>query len=260
MNQYALVTGASKGIGRAIAIALAGKGYHLLLVSRSEQDLAALAAEIETKYRVKAFYLSCDLSLAEAASKVAAWCGEQTSNLSVLVNNAGFGVWGNFDQLKLEEQRNMLRLNVDALVELSYHLLPRLKQQKQAYILNVCSTAAYQAMPTLAVYAASKSFVLTYSRALKHELQDSTVSVSCLSPGPTDTGFASRAGMDSPKLLELAKKFNMLPEEVAVIAVKGMFRKKTEIVPGFINQLSAFGARHLPKAWIERISADLYKD
>lgn len=259
MNEYALVTGASKGIGRSVAIELAKKGYNLLLVARSAQELKLLASGIEKDHGVKAFYLTCDLSLANAAAQVASWCREQTSALSILVNNAGYGVWGNFADLGLADQNNMLRLNIDALIELSHHLLPALKAQKQAYILNVASTAAYQAMPTLAMYAASKSFVLSYSRALKHELLDTSVSVSCLSPGPTDTGFASRAGMDAPHLVELAHKFNMRPEEVAVIALKGMFRKKTEIIPGFLNKLSAFGARHLPKVWIERISANLYK-
>jgi short-subunit dehydrogenase len=259
MNEYALVTGASKGIGRATAIALAAKGYHLLLLARSGEELAILAGEIEKTYQVKACYLSCVLALPGAAEHAAIWCREKTSALTVLVNNAGYGVWGDFDKLRLEDQRNMLRLNIDALMDLSYHLLPLLKQQNQAYILNVASTAAYQAMPTLAVYAASKSFVLSYSRALKQELLSTTVSVSCLSPGPTATGFASRAGMDSPQLVKLANKFNMLPEEVAGIALRGMFRKKAEIIPGFLNKLSAFGARHLPKVWIERIGANLYK-
>jgi short-subunit dehydrogenase len=132
-----------------------------------------------------------------------------------------------------------------------------LRKQKQAFILNVSSTAAYQAVPTLALYAASKAFVLSFSRALRYELKDTNISVSCLCPGPTDTGFAHRAGMDA--LAELAAKFNMPADEVARIGLKGMFRKKVEIIPGFLNKVSSFGARHLSKAMIERITAGLYK-
>jgi len=149
----------------------------------------------------------------------------------------------------------MLQLNINAVAELTYYLLPQLKKQP-SYILNVSSTAAYQAVPTLAAYAASKAFVLSFSRALRIELKD-TISVSCLCPGPTDTGFAHRAGMDA--IAELAEKFNMRPAEVAKIGVEGMFKRKPEIVPGFLNKVSAIGARHINKALIERIAAGLYK-
>ena len=120
----------------------------------------------------------------------------------------------------------------------------------------MASTAAYQAVPTLAVYAATKAFVLSFSRALRIELKD-VVSVSCLCPGPTDTGFAHRAGMDA--IADLAEKFNMQPGEVAKIGLEGMFNKKAEIIPGLLNKLSAIGSRHLNKALIERIASGLYK-
>ena len=256
-NEYALITGASKGIGKQIALLLARAGYHLLLVARSEAELQQLAKLVNEEYKVQAFYLPIDLSVENAADQVANWCKEQTPALSVLINNAGYGLWGNFDQLTLTAQMNMLKLNIDVVLELSHHLLPVLKQQKQAYILNISSTAAYQAVPTLSLYAASKTFILSYSRALRYELKNSTVSVSCLCPGPTATGFSSRAGMDA--LAELAEKFNMSPESVAEIALKGMFNKKAEIIPGFLNKVSAFGTRLLSKSLIERITARLYQ-
>jgi len=257
MNEYALITGASKGIGKSIALSLAESGYHLLLVARSESDLLLLSQSIVAAYKVEVHYLSADLSSSAAVLEIADWCNRKTTNLSILVNNAGYGLWGNFDQLSIQQQLNMLRLNIDAVIELSYHLIPVLKKQKQAYILNVSSTAAYQAVPTLALYAASKSFILSYSRALRYELKDSPVSVSCLCPGPTATGFSSRAGMDA--LAELAEKFNMTPEKVAETGLKAMFKKKAEIVPGFLNKVSVFGAGLLPKSLIERIPAGLYK-
>ncbi|QNK61841.1 SDR family oxidoreductase [Pedobacter sp. PAMC26386] len=257
MNGYALITGASKGIGKSIALSLAHSGYHLLLVARSEDDLQLLSQSIAEIHKVQVYYLAVDLSDHKAATQVTTWCTHITPNLSILINNAGYGLWGNFDELKIQEQMNMLKLNIDAVVELTHRLLPVLKQQKQAYILNVSSTAAYQAVPTLAIYAASKSFILSYSRALRHELKDGPVSVSCLCPGPTATGFSSRAGMDA--LAELAEKFNMTPENVAETGLKAMFRKKAEIVPGFLNKLSVFTAGLLPKSLIESITASLYK-
>lgn len=257
MNEYALITGASKGIGKSMALQLASAGYNLLLIARSGTELEELSIQIQNKYQVRVSYLAIDLSENNASKEVAGWCKNQTSQLSILINNAGFGLWGNFEDLVLADQLNMLQLNINAVVELSHLLLLVLKQQKQAYILNIASTAAYQALPTLAVYAATKTFILSYSRALRFELKDSPVSVSCLCPGPTDTGFASRAGMDA--LTDLANKFNTPPEEVARVGLKGMFNKKAEIIPGFLNKLSAFGANHLPKSLIERISASLFR-
>jgi len=249
MDSYAIVTGASKGIGKEIAILLAKRGYKLILIARSTTELEELAAELPGE----ALYFTIDLSETGSAKKVAEFC--KNLPVSILVNNAGYGLWGNFEEGAIKQQLNMLQLNINAVIELTYYLLPQLKKQP-SYILNVSSTAAYQAVPTLALYAASKAFVLSFSRALRIELKG-TVSVSCLCPGPTDTGFAKRAGMDS--LAELAEKFNMRPDEVAKIGVEGMFNKKAEIIPGFLNKLSATGARYINKSLIERITAGLYK-
>jgi short-subunit dehydrogenase len=249
MSSYAIVTGASKGIGREIAILLAKKGYKLILIARSATELEQLAKEISNE----TLFFAIDLSEPRAAKKVAEFCKDLP--VSILVNNAGYGLWGDFDLSDLNQQINMLQLNINAMVELIHYLLPQLKNQP-SYILNVSSTAAYQAVPTLAAYAASKSFVLSFSRALRVELKDAVL-VSCLCPGPTDTGFAKRAGMDA--LADLAEKFNMRPAEVAKIGVEGMFNKQAEIVPGFLNKLSATSARYINKALIERITAGLYK-
>lgn len=257
MDTYALITGASKGIGRSIAIQLAKKGYPVLLVARSADELSALAAEIAITYNVQAFWLATDLSENYAAEKVTRWCADNDYDVSVLINNAGYGLWGNFGDVSATDQQNMISLNINTLVQLTHAFLPRLKKQSQAYVLNVASTAAYQAVPTLAVYSATKVFVLSFSRALRYELKDSSVSVSCLCPGPTDTGFARRAGLDA--FADLAAKFNMQPDEVAATGIKGMFNKKAEIIPGFLNKLSAAGARHLNKGLIEKIAGDLYK-
>ncbi|TSJ40270.1 SDR family oxidoreductase [Mucilaginibacter corticis] len=257
MKGYALITGASKGIGRSIANLLAQQGYNVLLVARSGDELEQLAASITTQYKVDARYLAVDLSEAGAADQVVNWFNALSVPLSILINNAGYGVFGRFDENKLAEQMNMLSVNINAVVELTYKLLPVLKEQQQVYILNLASTAAYQAMPGFALYAASKTFILNYSRALAFELKGTSVSVTCLCPGPTDTNFANRAGMDN--LAELAEKFNMQPDEVARVGLKALFNKKAEVIPGFLNKLGAAGARHLNKGLIEGISARLYK-
>lgn len=257
MKEYALITGASKGIGKSVAQSLAQMGYNVLLVARSEIDLKQLSESIILNDKVQAQYLPIDLSIDGAAKEVADWCKKLFVPITILINNAGYGLWGKFEDLNLAGQLNMLKLNMDTVVELTYYLLPLLKEQKQSYILNVSSTAAYQAVPTLGLYSASKSFVLSFSRALRYELKGTPVSVSCLCPGPTDTGFTKRAGMDA--LADLAEKFNMSPKIVAEVSLKGMFNKKAEIIPGFLNRLSSFGARYAPKSLVERISAGLYE-
>ncbi|WP_228099110.1 SDR family oxidoreductase [Pedobacter sp. MC2016-24] len=257
MEQYALITGASKGIGKSMAIQLAKSGYQLLLIARSEAELQLLSTQLKTDFKIKVGILAIDLSIADSSKTVADWCKQETSQLSILINNAGFGLWGDFENLELQEQMNMLRLNIDTVLSLTHHLIPLLKTQKQSFILNIASTAAYQAVPTLALYAASKAFILSYSRALRYELKNTSISVSCSCPGPTNTGFASRAGLDV--LADLAEKFNMSPDQVAKFSLHGMFHKKAEIIPGFLNKLSAVGVWMLPKALIECITAGLYK-
>lgn len=254
---FALVTGASKGIGKAMAIALAKRKINLLLVARSLQELNTLQQEIEATYQVTVHCLSLDLSEPAAAQRLYEWVTASHFQVSVLINNAGYGLWGNFEELSLAEQLSMCQLNMNTITTLCHLLLPILRLNKQAYILNVSSTAAYQAVPTLAIYSATKAFVLSFTRALRFELKNSPVSVSCLSPGPVDTGFATRAGLDP--FNKMAEKFNMQPHEVAEIAINGMFSRKSEIIPGFTNIISVFANRILPKAFIEKMAAGIYK-
>ncbi|WP_298740492.1 SDR family oxidoreductase [uncultured Chitinophaga sp.] len=257
MSSYALITGASRGIGRSLATLLARRKYNLLLVARSSDELATLAATLAAENGIEAHYLALDLSLPGAAQQVYNWCTAQQFSVSLLVNNAGYGVWGYFDELPLNDQSNMLQLNMQLAVELSYYIIPLLKQHPKAYILNVGSTAAYQAVPTMTLYAASKSFMLSFSRGLRYELKRTQISVSCLCPGPVNTHFIERAKMQA--IQATAEKFGMTPDLVAAQALKGLFAGKAEIIPGTLNAISALGARLLPKAMIERIAANLYK-
>ncbi|MBW8687813.1 SDR family NAD(P)-dependent oxidoreductase [Chitinophaga rhizophila] len=254
---YALITGASKGIGLSMAHQLAARKYNLLLIARSEEELSAAAASLTAKWQVKVFWLAIDLSKPEAAATIADWCKEGQYPISVLINNAGYAVWGNFTDRPLTEHQQMIQVNAEAPVALCHYLLPVLRQQKQAYILNVASTAAYQAVATLSLYAATKSFMLLFSRGLRQELKDSNVSVSCLCPGPVKTNFIDRAGMQAIK--ETADKYGMMPDDVAETAIKGMFNRKAEMIPGMTNAATALLTRIVPKSIVEKIAAGLYK-
>jgi short-subunit dehydrogenase len=254
----ALITGASRGIGRAFAVELARRGYDLLLVARSADQLEAVAAELRQLHKIKAHVFPCDLAVPGAAEQVADWTTSQTQELTALINNAGYGIWGRFEELTLAEQQNMLQLNMHLPVALTHLLLPALHRQPKAYILNVASTAAYQAVPTLTLYAASKAFLLSFSRGLRYELRESGVSVSCLSPGATTTDFADRAGM-SAGLQETANKVSMTPTQVAQAGIAALFAGQAEIIPGALNKISSKLTGLVPKALTEKIAAGIYE-
>lgn len=257
MKNFALVTGASKGIGKAIAFELAKRGCDLLLTSRSKNLLDELAEKLRNDFGVAVHVFVSDLSDESAPKRLVEFCVANNFPVNVLVNNAGYGLWGKFSELTMELQLNMLRLNNENLVHITYLFIPLLKKNNPSYILNVSSTSAYQPLPTMAVYAASKIFVLNFSRALRHELKSEKISVSCLVPGTTSTEFMDRAGQQLLK--KRAEKVAMTPEAVAAIAVKGMFSRKAEIIPGFINWISAKLIPHLPKKLVENIAASVYR-
>ncbi|MEO7264543.1 MAG: SDR family oxidoreductase [Ferruginibacter sp.] len=255
---YALITGASKGIGKSIAIELAKRKYPVLLVARSENELELTAREIHEAYGVATDYLACDLSKENAAIEIFNWCAEKKYRVQVLVNNAGYGYAGKFENYNLEAYNEMMQVNMNALIGLCHVFIPTLKSFDESYILNIASSAAYQATPGLAVYSASKAFVLSFSRALHRELAHTNLSVSCVCPGGTDTNFASRAQVGN-KALKLAARVNMTPAAVAKIAVHKMFKKQPEIITGTINKLGAFFAWLLPKKLVEKSAASIYE-
>ena len=254
---FALVTGASGGIGLCLAEELAKRKINLLLIARSEDKLTAAATHLKSKYGIEAFILAIDLSQPLAENKVKAWVDAHQWPVNILINNAGYGLWGRAEDLDISTLNNMMQLNMNSMVNLSHSMIPILRKQTQSYILNVASTAAYQAVPTLTVYAATKAFVVLYSRGLRWELKGTGISVSCLSPGATSTGFIDRAGMQSMK--ERADKFSMKAEVVAAIGIDGMFKRKAEIIPGFVNWISVMATYLLPKTLVERIAYGLYK-
>jgi uncharacterized protein len=253
---YALVTGAAKGIGKGIAKELARQGFDLLLIDKDEVALAATKKELGATVHVDT--LPLDLSAPGALETITAWTAPWHNELQVVINNAGFGLNGSFEQLALDEQLNMIDVNIKAQVSLSYVYIPVLKKQSRSFLLNVGSTTCFQTVPYLNVYAASKAFVVSFTRGLRFELQNTSVSVSVLIPGSTDTDFVNRAGM-SEEVKKTAERFNMSPDLVGKIAVRGLFKGKAEIIPGFSNKLHAFFPRFFPKSFVERIAGKIYK-
>lgn len=256
---YALITGSSKGIGRSIAFELAKRHYDLLLTARSLNLLKEVAVEIQKAYPVSVHFIAVDLSENDAPQKLFAWCIEKKYDVSILINNAGIGLSGLFQETSLEKNSKLIYLNIVAPTQLCQLFIPILRQHSQSYILNIASTASYQAIPYLTVYASSKAYIQRFSRGLSQELSGKGISVTCISPGPTDTDWAKTASVPA-KALKMAEKVNMQPSEVAGIAVKSMFSKKTEVVPGFLNKLGVFMAWLLPKKITEKVASGLYKE
>lgn len=254
--KHALITGASKGIGFEMAKLLAVKKYNLLLVARNSTELKQAATQLEDNFSISVNIFACDLSEPHAAKRVFEWYKSLNVWVEVLINNAGFGAWGYFHQLSWDEQHKMLQTNLMALTEMCYLFVPELARNAKSYILNVSSSTAYQAVPTMAAYAAGKSYVLQFSRALAIELKPQNIYVTCLSPGATATNFVNRAQMNAIK--SVADKVSMPADVVAKIGLNGLFNGKTEVIPGFINQLQYFLTLIMPKKWIEKAAGNLY--
>lgn len=255
---FALITGASKGIGLAIAKELASRKINLLLVARSENLLAELASEISKEYGVDCFYLSQDLSREDAADAVYHWCLQQNYSVNILVNNAGYGLSGSFEKRSMEETIGMMNVCVTTALKLIHLFLPQLKQQQKAYILNIGSSSAYQSIPYMAAYAAAKSFMVSFTRALKYELRNTNVVATVVSPGVTDTDFPLRADVPE-KGLKAAAKVSMSAAAVAKIAVNSMFKERSEVLTGFITKVTVFFVKLLPKKFSERTAAKFYQ-
>lgn len=256
--KYALITGASKGIGKAIAEELASRRVNLLLVARDTALLEELATQLKQQYAIQADFLSLDLAVPNAVETLKNWIEKNQYQINILVNNAGYGLSGAFTNYTVEEHKAMMQVNMTVPVELTGMLLPQLQKNQPSYILNIASSAAYQSVPGLTTYAASKSFILSFSRGLRYELRNKGVSVTAVSPGSTDTGFASRAKVGA-KGLRAAEKVNMTPKAVAGIAVKAMYAKKAEVITGFINHLGAFLVWLFPKKLAEKTAAGIYE-
>jgi short-subunit dehydrogenase len=255
-NRFAVVTGASQGIGKEIAEELAKRGFSLILCARDQSRLAAVSKEIMVQYPIEALTCACDLTDSEGVKKLSEFSSPYLSQIDILINNAGFGDLGDFSDRSWDLYQKMLKLNIVSLTELTHFFATLFKKRKMGFILNVASTAAFQPDPYFAVYGATKAYVLSLSEALREELRDSNVQVSVLCPGPTDTPFHERAGtQDSPII-----RYSMASaKKVAHEGVEGLLNKKTLIVPGILNRLLILTIRISPRAMVAKLSAWLLK-
>ena len=247
-----MITGATSGIGYEMADRLARRGYDLVLASRNLERMNEIRDRFaESGTQVVA--IQVDLTGIEAARFLYDEITRRGFAIDVLVNNAGFGVWGDHVEQDPQRVEQMLGLNVVALTTLCGLFGKDMKQRGRGYILNVASGAAYQPMPRIAAYGASKAYVLNFSEALAKELEDYGVSVTVLSPGATDTGFFDAAGMEVSEAGPMSKKFRMSAGTVAQIGLDAMFDRRLSVIPGFLNNLLAFSVRLAPRSVVAAI-------
>ena len=250
MSETALVTGASSGIGLELAKLFAQSGRNLILVARSKEKLEALRTDLVDKHAVHVEVIVADLAEVDAAVRLVDEVNSRKLVVDVLVNNAGFGELGRFAEISVERQMNMVRLNVVTVVQLSRLLLPEMIKRKGGGILNVGSTAAFQPGPNMAVYYATKAFVLSFSEALHEELLESNIKVVCLSPGPTETGFGEDSGMSGTKVFT---SNTMDSESVAKAGFEAYESNRAVVIPGFKNKFGAFSTRLVPRSLVRKI-------
>jgi len=250
MSKTALITGASGGIGYELALLLARDGFDCILVARSRDKLGELAARLESEFRVKTLVVARDLSKPTAVDEIYEEVSAASMSIDVLVNNAGFPVYGRFVDTDWQAELDMLQVNVVALTALTKLFVRGMVERRNGRILNLASTAAFVPGPLMAVYYASKAYVLSFSQALANELQGTGVTVTALAPGPTRTGFQKRGVMEDSRLVrgQIADA-----KSVAAAGYRGMMRGKTIVIPGFSNKLIPWVARVSPRGAVTRV-------
>ena len=249
-RRTALITGASSGIGFELAKLFARDAHQLVLVARGKEALLYVAGQLREQFDVPVTVIAKDLSRALSPEELLAELRQRGLQVEVLVNNAGFGAYGPFAESDPVVQLEMVQLNLTSLTHLTRLLLPEMVGRRAGKILNVASTAAFQPGPLMAVYYASKAYVLSFSEALANELRGSGVTVTALCPGPTPTGFQKRSGMKSSGHLS---SFAMDVESVARIGYQGMLRGKTVVIPGLRNRLLAQLVQFVPRDLVTSI-------
>jgi short-subunit dehydrogenase len=244
-----LITGASSGIGEAFARRLAALGENVVLVARSEDKLKSLCEELAQAHNVHAQYVAADLTEEDAPGKLFAETARRGLTVETLINNAGFGSMGDFAALDIARELEMVDLNVKALVALTHLYLAPMRERKSGTIINVASTAAFQGVPFMATYAATKAFVLSFSEALWDENRPLGVHVMALCPGVTETNFFAAANTDKPPM-----RVAQTPDEVVDTALNGLKRRKSHIISGWTNYIMTESERLVPRWIVARIA------
>jgi uncharacterized protein len=253
-EKTALITGASSGIGAAFARAFAAQGTHLILVARSEAKLRDLATALAAQHAIRAEVLPCDLSQHEAGQQLFAATQQRGLPVDILINNAGFATYGAFDRLDSEREQQEILLDVAAVVDLTHRFLPAMLARGSGAIINVASTSAFQPTPYMAVYGASKAFVLSFSEALWAEYRRRGIRVLALCPGPTSTDFFNVVGTE-----DASRGAKETPEKVVQVALRALQRGRPSVISGRINWLQANSVRLAPRALVAGMGARLMR-
>jgi short-subunit dehydrogenase len=249
-----LITGSSSGIGEAFARRLAALGRNVLLVARSDDKLVTLCNELGRTNRVRAQYVVLDLSQPDAPERLFEEAQKRGLEIDMLVNNAGFGSFGDFLEKDLGRELNMIDLNVKAVVDLTYRFLAPMRERKRGAIINVASTAGFQPVPFMATYAATKAFVLNFSEALWEENRPYGIEVLALCPGVTDTNFFEAAHGHKPPA-----RAAQTPDEVVDAALKALGRGKGHVVSGLGNFVMVEAQRLLPRSAVVRVAGRMMR-
>lgn len=249
MAQTALITGASSGIGLELAKLFARDGIDLILVARDSDRLRQAAALLKAR--------AIPADLADPQSPGAIFRELAGTPIDYLVNNAGFGLGGPFLSTDRRTELDMIQVNVTSLVELTKLFLPGMAARKSGRIMNVASTAAFQPGPLMAIYCATKAFVLSFTEGIAEELVDSGVTVTAFCPGPTASDFQRRAGIQNVKLVKNQSLGMMTPEAAAAIGYRGMFAGQVIVIPGFLNKLGVQSLRLGPRAIVRKAAKRL---
>jgi len=247
----ALVTGASMGLGAEFARLLAAEGYDLVLTARDGERMATLKKEVENLHGVTAHVLVADLTDPRAPEAIHERLRRTGIEVDVLVNNAGFGMYGKFHESDLQTELDMIQVNIIALMHLTKLFVRDMVARRRGRIVNVASTAAFQPGPLQSVYYASKAFVLSFSEAIGNELRGTGVTVTALCPGPTPTGFQTRANVGNLRGLRLLMRVS--PEAVVRAGYHGMKRGTPVVVPGALNNLLVFMVRLTPRRLVTHL-------
>ena len=247
MAMTALITGASTGIGYELSKCFAADHHNLILVARHEAKLKQVASELSERFGVAAKVIAADLAKPQAPQKLFAEVGKDSAQIDYLINNAGFGLGGKFLETDLTTELEMMQVNMVALVHLSKLFLPAMVARGSGKIMNVASTAAFQPGPLMAVYYASKAFVLSFTEAIANELAGTGVTVTALCPGPTRSEFQKRAHIENTRLIKGKFVGLMTSEAVAQIGYRGLMQGKRLVIPGLLNKIVVQSVRLAPR-------------
>jgi len=253
MNKTVLITGASSGIGKELVKVYAANSYNLILVARSKNKLDDLKQELEKTNNVEITNISLDLSNQDSAEELFSIVKEKKLQVDILINNAGFGLNGEFTEIDINSQTNMINLNILTLTKLSNIFAKQMQQQNSGNIVNIASTAAFQPISNFAVYAATKAYVLSFSEAIAVELKSKNISVTAICPGATESNFMDSAGVKKISMLSIASS-----KQVAEFTFKSVNKNRVVAIHGFFNNIIIFFLRFSPRSLIRKISGSFF--